>query len=202
MASNTDYTRGGATYDELCRGAQKNYSFNLVCLHRNNNQTEEAMPFALAAETLKEQIETSIHDIQTQNIEGKKIKSFVIGKSNAKQRKSRGSGYVDFDCMNHNTWSLGEAGVNSRWHEKYNREGYDGLVVLAAITRKGVPKRILDNQEWMDQEQYAIALEQRLISMFMFEDVDNRIKNKSFDTGKDSKTTPYAGVVYFAYKLS
>ena len=203
MDSNSVSTCGGATYDELCRGTQKNYSFNLVCLHQNYHQYQEAMPFAVAAETLKIQIKKSIEDIERQNIHAKEIESFVIGKSHAKQRKKRSGGRstVHCDCMNRNTLKLGD-GISARWRNKYLPEGYDGLVVLAAITRTMVPKGILDNQEWMNQEQYAIALEQRLISMFMLEDVDSRIDNESFETGKVSKTPPYAGIVYFAYKLS
>ena len=201
MASyTTTTTRGGAKYDDLCKGVEKNYSFNLVCLTKGPNK--EPMSFMEATETLKNQIKQSIRDIETQNMDGRKIESYVIGKSQVHRQGKAGSGFIRFDSMNRNTWKFGEAGVNKRWSSYYKAEHFDGLVVLAAIPRSSVPQNILDKFEMMNQEQYALALEQYLIKYFMLVSVDGRIINKTFQVGCIAKSPSYAGVLYFAYKLS
>ena len=197
MASyTTTTTRGGATYDDLCKGVEKNYSFNLACLTKDPN--EEPMSFMEATEKLKNQISQSIRDIETQNMDGRKIESYVIGKSQVQRKTKAGGGFQTFNSMNHNTWKLGEAGVNNRWSSYYKAEGFNGLVVLAAIPRSSVPQDILDKDETMNQEQYAIALEQELLKYFRLVAVDRRIINKTFQVGRTAKNPSYAGVVYFA----
>ena len=187
MASyTTTTTHGGAKYDDLCKGVEKNYSFNLLCLTKGPNK--EPMSFMEATETLKNQIKQSITDIETQNMDGRKIESYVIGKSQVQRNYKAGGGFQTFDSMNHNTWKFGKAGVNKRWSSYYKKEGFDGLVVLAAIPRSGVPQDILDMNETMNQEQYAIALEQELIKYFMLVAVDRRIINETFQVGRIAKT--------------
>ena len=124
------------------------------------------------------------------------IAKFTIGKSFARQMKNR-----NFDPSNFDTWI--KQGIKSRWVSKYQKEGYNGLVVLCGITRDMIPSTPRTGSKkhpLLDQQQYALALEQQLIHYFLFMEQDGRLGNESLDQGALAQN-PYAGVVYLAFKL-
>lgn len=135
----------------------------------------------------------------------KKIQIFSIGKTYAEA-----TGDKPFKSMNKDAWMKG--GISSRWCE-YRKNGYDGLVVLGAITHAMLDKtRKIEG--WGAQE-YALALEVALIAHYVFDDVDPRVGNKSTHPGrskgrKDENTSSHPGdlkveedvgfVIYLAFK--
>ncbi|CAG2249444.1 unnamed protein product [Mytilus edulis] len=107
--------------------------------------------------------------------------------------------------MNPNTWSLG-GGINGRWHD-YKKDDYDGLIVLACIERDLIPQNIKECYERdkktiaINQQNYALALEQALIQYYALIKPDERMRNQSFDIGNLSKEIYKGGIVYVAFKL-
>lgn len=94
---------------------------------------------------------------------GKNIEKFTIGKSTTNKGDS------DFNPLDFTTWGHGDykTGVWSRWTD-YKQKTYNGLVVLCAITKELLPeKSMLSNIE-----NYAYALEQRLIKYYAYEEKD------------------------------
>ena len=63
-----------------------------------------------------------------------------------------------FNPMDVNTWKV--EGTSSRWKSKYKIEGYDGLVVLGAVSR-GMIKEECNKHVW-NQQLYILALENAL----------------------------------------
>ena len=117
------------------------------------------------------------------------LEEFVIGKS-----------YADLSNVK---------GISSRWGA-YKKRGFDGLVVVAIITKENRPGNIPGcadseengfkvDQEW--QEFYSNALELELINHFMLVEVDKHIGNRSLNPGRRWKDYHDYGVVYLAYKL-
>ncbi|XP_072016278.1 uncharacterized protein [Amphiura filiformis] len=203
----TTSTKGGATYDELIKGAvDPYYSFNLVDLA--DRRTGNVVPLQEGVNTLVRQIDQTFADIEAQQ-QDKKIDSFIIGKSHARQAKAGGGGYSksytksykEFDRLNPNTWSLDD-GVNGRWRKQYDKDGYSGLIAITAVTTDIIPGHVKDaHPNLINAEMLALALEQQLIHYYMLERGDPRLGNTSFDPGNLCKTPPYAGIVYVAYKL-
>ena len=128
------------------------------------------------------------------NNTGKEIQEFVIGKTYVQERR-----HVKFRADKHTTWKLG-GGINGRW--RYYRDlGYDGLIVLTCVTRSLVPRKSRRKIKFLfekndskkefsvDQELYALALEQYLIAHYMFGDPDPRLRNRSLGTGNTADTT-------------
>lgn len=138
------------------------------------------------------------------------IEEFTIGKTYARRRR-RGKGFQDFDYLNINTWKL--EGISSRWGD-YQKKGYDGMVILCAITKDLLPKRDRkirlseeieregdDSNGLKTHQNFAIALEQQLIQYYAFAEQDPRLANTSLHPGKEETQNAYAFVVYLAFKL-
>lgn len=180
-------TIGGNSWDLMCRGLVPGY-----CLHNPvsllDKETGFPLPFDAAVELLRTHTLGIIRDIELQSM--RKIAIFVIGMSHVRQRLNR-----QFDEMNPYTWKLDD-GVNSRWRSSYLNEGYNGLIVLCVTPGFVIPP----NSTKVGPQDYAVALEQRLIQIFSFGAVDPRLGNMSFSTGKMAYQ-PFAGAVYMAYKF-
>ncbi|XP_052816097.1 uncharacterized protein LOC128242804 [Mya arenaria] len=145
------------------------------------------------------------------------VEKFVIGKTHARKLKK-----VPFDPFKFNTWRLAD-GVNGRWRNFYEKEGYDGLIVLCAITKDLLPRQDPDNKpplpsasaslqeaddseeevecELYHQQHYILALEQQLIHYFAYVEQDPRLGNLSVSTGSMERQNAIAGVLYVAFKL-
>lgn len=183
-------TTNGCAYEDLLLRGTKGYCLQ-GCL-----SSLESLSFEEAIITLKSKIKSVIHEVDHFNISDKVVETFTIGKSFVRQRHTTGSRFMIFNDLNPSTWRLAD-GVNSRWRHYYAKEGYDGLIVLCVTPRCIIP----DNSMNVGPQLYAIALEQRLIQDFCFLEMDKRLGNISFDTGFKAEE-PFAGLVYFAYKLS
>lgn len=175
-------TDGGINFDILAGGVSKGYSFRLVDL---NHKT-----FDDATASLLENVNNTLQDLETQS--GKEIESFCIGKSYAGKKRTE----PVFKQIDANTWT--KRGVSSRWRNKYSKEEYDGLVVLAAVTRK-MTEKVTNINKW-NQEQYALALEGRLITHFAFQKNDKRLANKTLAGGAEQGGLSAGYVIYVAYK--
>lgn len=182
-------TTHGCAYDDLIKGT-KGYCLK-GCL-----TSHKSLPFEKAISKLKTKIRKVIDDVYIFNVSNKTVETFTIGKSFVRQRHTAGSHFMHFDDLNPCTWRLAH-GVNSRWKNYYAKKGYDGLCVLCVTPRNTIP----GNSMKVDPQLYAIALEQRLIQDFCFLEKDCRLGNTSFDAGSKAEE-PFAGLVYFAYKLS
>lgn len=204
--SATGSVRGFTAFDDLCRGCQ-GYSYNLaglfdICDHDQFNRHKHAISFTEAFKRLKLRIKESFSDLETQT--ERKVTDFTIGKTFVKQK-----GRAYFNLMNPNTWSLG-GGINGRWQD-YKNDDYDGLIVLACIERDLIPQNIKECNKRaiqmdkktiaINQQNYALALEQALIQYYALIKADERMRNQSFAIGNLSKEIYKGGIVYVAYKL-
>lgn len=181
-------TTNACTFEDLLRGT-KGYCLQ-GCL-----SSLKSLSFEEAVLTLKDKIQTVINEINELNFDYITVKTFTIGKSFVRQRHTAGSHFMSFEDLNPYTWRLAN-GVNARWQNYYAKEGYDGLIVLCVTPRNIIPANSMD----VGPQLYAIALEQRLIQDFCFLENDDRLGNTSFDAGSKAEE-PFAGLVYFAYKL-
>ena len=118
------------------------------------------------------------------------ITEFCIGKT-----YTCSYGQQTFSITDHKTWSL--EGLNSRWHNKYKKEDYDEMVVVAAISCETLPDCIPVCQ---CIEQYTISMEQELINHFMWVEPDSRLANKTTEPGKKVEEPKEAFVIYVATK--
>lgn len=192
--NNTCSTRGDVTFDDLCRGLKTSYCLDrLVSLLKEDNSP---MSFFEAEKTLSNHVKTILEELELQL--DKRIIKYTIGKTYARRRRRAGRHYIKFNPMNAKTWRL-DSGANGRWHSFYKSEGYDGLVVLCAARKEEIPRTGIK----ISPQNYAFALEQRLIHHFVFTESDTRIGNISFASGghADEKSVK-AGLVYLAFKHS
>ena len=213
--SATGSVRGFSELDDLVRGDKPGYSHSLVKLFdvdADNKDIRHFIPFREASDRLIKACDGVLLDLKINN---KQLEEFVIGKSFVKRRTG-----VTFRPDRPTTWSLG-GGVNGRWRDYFNRDYY-GLVVLGCVERELIPTKTKglgfsyevtekkDNNETVnkskrfkvDQQLYALALEQSLIHHYMFVKPDKRLRNHSLDCGGKSEESGYqGGVVYVAFKV-
>lgn len=197
MASTCTTARQEASFDDLCRGVKRSYCLNkVIWLRREDNSP---MSLAEAEQRLIEHINDIILELQRQS--DRRVVEYMIGKTHARQRRTQGRRYMNFDPMNPNTWRLAN-GANARWNSYYRTEkNYNGLVVLCAVTTDEIPQC----RNNVNVQNYAFALEQRLLHHFVFVEDDDRLGNTSFSSGGhagEEQDHVKAGLVYFAYKLS
>ncbi|XP_052074721.1 uncharacterized protein LOC127712370 [Mytilus californianus] len=188
---------GFTDYDLLCKGDVKGYSYNLAKLFDDipcgKSEHKHPIEFDMAFKRSKRKINETIKEIQIQS--ERKVIKFTIGKTYARTRKSG-----KFDPMRPSSWLL-DSGINGRWKNEYEKQGYDGLVVIGCIVLDLIPEKVHQNISWIDQEKYALGLEQALIQYYTLHKQDARLGNKSFNTGGDVQNTPKSGIIYMAYKL-
>ena len=198
--SMTGSVRGFSEFDDLTRGNRPGYSHRLTNLFdvcSDNKDVQHSIPFAEASNRLIAACEDTLEELARQD---KEVEEFIIGKSFVKQRPG-----VTFRPDRPTTWSLG-GGVNGRWRE-YSDRDYYGLVVIGCVEKELIPtasrelKFSYDEETFsVDQQLYALALEQSLIHHYMFKKPDKRLRNHSLDCGR--KSTIYkGGVIYVAFKV-
>jgi hypothetical protein len=126
---------------------------------------------------------------------GRKLEYFYIGKTYV-DRKSG----VAFDHMDRATWNLG-GGINGRWRSHKRKEyGQDGLVVLTVVTKKAIRRKVCKNRSNFRQEDYALALESRLIQDYIMTE-PTRLYNKTWKPGRRSGNTYVGYALYMAFKV-
>lgn len=175
------------TLDQLCNG-EKGY----VC-----DQVAELVegPVNNQVDWLKERVGFIFQSIE---MRGKQIEEFYIGKTYAKEKKSR-----IFDAMDRDTWKM--KGIQDRCGSHNREKHYNGLIILTVVTKEMLPRNPEnenedDNQSHTNQQDYAIMLEQRLLHYYKIESYDKRIKNETFGEGRKAKMRP-GFIVYVAVKL-
>ena len=204
-------TQGGADFDDLCRGFVKNYSFNPADivgqidvkaikqkLIKQLQSTVNNLELEVEAikEKLVKQLESTISDLELQS--DRTIAKIYIGKTYIHRRKRPGGGYLTFDPLNSYTWR--KKGISSRWQDHKKEDyGRDGLVVLGAITRETMPERCRESGQ-IDQEDFALAMEQKLLHHYLLSHPDPRVVNDSFSTGRATEDRCYAYAVYMAFR--
>ena len=164
---------------------------------------------SLKKKTFQERVDSLIYRIEEtiaalKRYSSRAVKEFTIGKTFAPARAHR-----KFDPENENTWRVD--GISKRWN-RYKREGYDGLVVVGAVSQKMLTDtsyygKVCDTYVW-DQQSYALALESALICHYAFKTFDPRLansslhpgKNKQIDKDEDEDKAAAGGIVYFAFK--
>ncbi|CAC5421445.1 unnamed protein product [Mytilus coruscus] len=188
---------GFTDFDLLCKGDVKGYSYNLAKLFDvipcGKTGHKHPIEFDMAFKRSKRKIKETIKEIEIQS--ERKVIKFTIGKTYARTRKSG-----IFDPMRPSSWRL-DGGINGRWKNEYEKQGYDGLVVIGCIVLDLIPEKVRQNISWIDQEKYALGLEQSLIQYYTLHMQDARLGNKSFNTGGDAQNKPKSGIIYMAYKL-
>ena len=144
-------------------------------------------------DALSDNIHKTITDLERHS--DKKIELFCIGKTYAEAKTD-----TRFNPNNVNSWEV--KGVSNRWNDEeegYKVQGYDGLVVLGAVSR-GMLKKEADKKVW-NQQLYVLALENALITHFAYEKCDVRLANVSLQPGQLQKSLSAGYVdVYMAFK--
>jgi hypothetical protein len=122
------------------------------------------------------------------------LEYFYIGKTHVRQRKKAPS----FDHMSRATWRL-DGGINNRC-KSHKDAGYgrDGLVVLTVVTREAIHPKVRENNPNFHQEDYALALESRLIQDHM---KDPRLSNETLEPGRRDRTPSIGYPLYMAFKV-
>ena len=116
-----------------------------------------------------DKIHETISSLELQS--DKKVRHFCIGKTYAEAKSNKTFNLNDVD-----TWKV--RGISDRWNktsEAYKNRGYDGLVVLGAVSRGMLQKKC--NEEVWNQQLYIVALEKALITHFAYEECDRRLAN-------------------------
>lgn len=130
--------------------------------------------------------------IDSLEIESEKtVEHFCIGKTYVEAKAGK-----TFNRNDVNTWRL--RGISQRWHGKYKKEGYDGLVVLCVVSH-AVLKEGSNNDVW-NQQTYVLGLESALINHFAHQICDQRLANQSLAPGKIQKNLAAGYVIYIAFK--
>ena len=178
-------TIGGTTFDLLCSAdSVPNYACDAVIDLRREHG------LAKAKEKLTNLVRDNISSLEIGT--DRQVEKFYIGKTSVQRNKRSRR----FDPMEYQTWR--KKGISSRWGEhKHKPYGRDGFVVLGVVNRDAIPRRCR-----VDQELYALALEQQLLHHFMIEDPDDRIANETFSPGRREKQTSVGHAVYMAYALA
>ena len=193
MASNaasvsSTSTHGGCTFDQLCNGSVQSYACdNLIDITKIQDGGIQEAEWMLL-----EHLYRCVKSIETER--GCKLKYFYIGKTNVRKRDN----VRVFDHMNRATWKI-DGGINSRWRSHKDTEyGQDGLVVLTVVTKEAIHPDVRENKPNFNQEDYALALEGRLIQDCMR---DPRLYNETCESGRRTSTTYIGYPLYMAFKV-
>ena len=180
-------TRGGCSFNQLCEGDISTYcSDNLVDI-RGLTQLEEA----------KNKIVAKINDIikSLETSREKRVAKIYLGKTYIHRRRASSNRYLDLNPMDDRTWRL--KGISGRWNEHRRTDyGKDGMVVLAAVTKEAIPPQCQDR---IHQQDYAFAIEQRLLHHFIIATADRRVVNPGFSTGETDQNISAAYAIYMAF---
>ena len=189
----TATTRGGMSFDLLCRGDDPYYVCDKECLvHITRKDT-----LRTAEEKLFKKVEDIFTDLQIQK--DATVDKFYIGKTFVQSTKKG-----KINPINPSTWR--KKGISSRWGDhKKEEHGRDGMIVIAVITRDQVPLRKTDDpskpEPAVHQEDYTLALEQRLMHYYKITKGDKRLANKTFTSGGADKKRSAGYALYLAMSL-
>ena len=179
-------TQGDDDFELLCTGAVRNYSFNPADL--SGQREAEGIKQKLIA-----QLEDTVRELELQS--DRTIAKIYIGKTYILRRRRVGGGCLNFDPLDHHTWR--KKGISSRWQDHKKQDyGRDGLVVLGAITRETMPESCSQEQ----QEDFALAMEQKLLHHYLLSHPDPRVVNETFSTEATTEQKGYAYAVYMAFR--
>ena len=177
-------------YEDIASGRKKGVTAALVPLLHD---LDSVLKWKVHTEALFDHVDKVIADIEARC--GRKIAKICFGKTTCAARKdTRVSPETAL-----NSWNL--TAYASRWNSDYKNEGYDGLIGVATVVREHAPRRE-NNRPFVDQENYALALEGALIHRYMLEMCDERVTNKGVTTGSVCSSLKGFGVVYMAFKLA
>ena len=189
MTSISKTTHGGCTFEDILRGTKSYACDNLVNITISDTVNK-------AQDILIQHVHNILDSIQIET--DRRVDKYYIGKvSVTKRRKRSGHGFMAFNHMDHKTWK--KNGISSRWttHKKEDY-GRDGMVVLATVPKAAIPKHVKS----IHHEQYALALQQKLLHHFLLTEADPRITNNTFGTGSIGKKGSVAYALYMAFRLS
>ena len=189
----TATTRGGTSFDLLCRGDVLYYVCDKECLVDITREDT----LHIVEDKLVKKIEDIFTDLQIQK--DATVDKFYIGKTFVQSTK-RGK----INPLNPSTWKKG--GISSRWGDHKEEEyGRDGMIVIAVITRDQVPLRETDDpskpEPAVHQEDYTLAIEQRLMHYYKITKGDKRLANKTFTSGGADKKGSAGYALYVAFSL-
>ena len=182
-------TRGGITFDQLCRGDQPYYVCDKECLVHDITHTDTLQQ---VEEKLVRKIEELFTEIEIQR--EAKIKKFYIGKTYVQKAKRSKT----VDPVNPTSWR--KAGISSRWGDHRKEDyGKDGMMVIAILTKDEVPRQ--EDVRVIGQELYTLALEQRLLHYYKITGNDARCDNDTFTSGGADKKGSAGYALYVAFSL-
>ncbi len=183
-------TRGGITFDQLCRDDQPYYVCDKECLVHDisNEDTLQKME-----DKLVNKIEENFRAIEIGR--DAKINKFYIGKTFV-QKPKRSKTVIPTDPK---SWT--KTGISSRWGDHKKEDyGKDGMVVIAVITKDQVPLH-QNGDRVIGQEHYTLALEQRLLHYYKITRKDTRLDNETFTSGGIDKKGSAGYALYVAFSL-
>jgi len=210
--SDSSVASGGASWELVASGARKDYCFHLFpvaepirirpdetanpeILDRNIPYVQVPIErdwFPYVVGNLAGHIKSRVIEIEMRS--GRTATRVQIGRAQVKMRKNR-----SFDIGDPTTWSVGSSGkVGNRWSSKYKKQGFDGLVVIAAFGRSHIPYYLTKKN--MTQQDVAIAVERMLHLHFVY--VDTTIPFEHTPGDGPTHTVNVASVIYFAFALS
>ena len=122
----------------------------------------------------------------------RKCEEFYIGKSTTHARRGR-----HFDPDNLDTWNIQL--IHKRWDAR-RKEGYQAMAVLTVVTKDTLPP-LKSRRPALWKQQYTIALEQGLITHFMFVEDDERLENETTKPGNLEKSGAVGYALYLGMKF-
>lgn len=185
----TTPTRGGCSFDDLCRGNEAYYACD------NTVDISHVHTIGEAKVLVVERITTIMKSLSRR----RKPKKFYIGKTYVQGIKARGKGTTkEVQHNDPSTWK--KEGISDRWRAHSKRSyGKDGMVVLAMVTKDNLTRKQKENG--VHQEDFAIALEQQLLHHYRIDEPDQRLANETFEPGKTDHGRSAAYVVYMTFGL-
>ena len=128
----------------------------------------------------------------------RKCEEFYIGKSTIHARSGRHKQKKQcLDPDEPGTWNL--KWIHKRWDAR-RKKGYQAMAVLTVVTMDTLPPlKSRRPAQW--KQQYTIALEQGLITHFMFVEDDERLANKTTEPGNLERSGAIGYVLYLGMKF-
>lgn len=171
-------------FADLCeREPQKGYALDFRFLEIGRRRSIKN-----ATKRVYEKINECIKKIEDGT--GRYIKKFSIRKTYIREKR------VTFKLYDDITW---EHDLNARWEHPPKGEEWDGLVVVAAVDERAIPRDCEDDGYIIDAEEYALLLKTRVTQMFLEED-KFAIKDASKPGNKDEgRSAGY--ILYMTYEF-
>lgn len=178
------------TYEEL-RGRQRNQGY--VC----DRQALESVRTGGLCKTAEDDLIQKVDGIK-RAIGNRRISYYYIGKTSVDTIEGE-----IFDRRNPNTWD--KTLIQGRWDDHKNPRqpenprdpripDYNVLIVLTVIDAEVVDERRFTHED------FALALEQRLIHHYKIDENDPKIKNRTFNEGRRADGDHSGSAVYMAVK--